>query len=234
MPTNRGDPRRRPRGPSRLEEGRGERSGHRIGRPLPGLALLWLLGASLPKPACAQEAPPHTYAPVVMYLASPEEGARFFSLVRLLPRDHPVAIGHDFPTLQTIHPVEVDVLVHLGEQVGLGLRPTLERHKRPTIAWPYYPQFRLPPLSAIREATVERRPAPESPVPGLVAAAFVDRATVAVLIDTRDLSLEDRGMQRATTSGTDFTRARFERGLRAIAADVPAEGAVIVVFRDGG
>lgn len=200
-----------------------------VSRPIHVL-LIVVFAALLAPSARAQEDAPNPYATVVMLLASPDEGARMFSMARLLPPDHPVAIGHDFPTLQTIHPFEVDVLVHLGEQVGLGLRPTLERHKKPSIIWPHYPQFQLPPVEAIRAAPIERRAAAAARVPGLRAVAFVDGLPAAVLIDTRGLSLAERGMQRPTTSGLDITRAHLDEELSRIAADLPSEGSAIVVF----
>ena len=103
------------------------------------------------------------FLPVGVFIAPIEEGARIFTPVRLLPFDHPEAAGHEFPNALQLHGTEFDALVLLGRHAGLGLAATLQRYPRqPDAAWPY-PGFDQPPLEALRNAAVVRRPMAEAP-----------------------------------------------------------------------
>ena len=78
------------------------------------------------------------FLPVGVFIAPIEEGARIFTPVRLLPFDHPEALGHEFPNALQLHGTEFDTLVLLGSHAGLGLAATLQRYPRqPDAAWPY-------------------------------------------------------------------------------------------------
>ncbi len=187
------------------------------------LPLMSLRGA-----ARAQVSPEKPYAPVGLFIGAIEEGARIFTPVRLLPFGHPEAGQHEFPTVQQLHGSEFPALLWLGEQAGLRLWPTLERYPTlPDSLWPY-PDRRPPPdTGALRHALVLRRPAATAPLPGLRAALFDGDNLVAFIVDTRGLSLAQRGLSRPTTMGLDVTRAEFlrrvgrgapssERGLTAV------------------
>lgn len=88
-----------------------------------------------------------------------EEGARVFTPARLLPFDHPEALGHQFPTLQQLYASEFPALVWLGAQAGLRLWATLQRYPRePSATWPY-PEFQPPPdTTELRLVPVVHRP----------------------------------------------------------------------------
>ncbi len=191
------------------------------------LAVFALL--ALPGAAAAQSARGNAYAPVGLFFGSIEEGARIFTPVRLLPFGHPEARQHQFPTVQQLHGSEFPALLWLGAQAGLQLWPTLQRYPTlPDSAWPY-PSERPPPdTAALRRAAVIHRRAASAPVPGLRGALFDGRALVAFIVDTRGLTLAERGLTRPTTMGLDITRAEFlARVDRVAPGEAPGLTAVI-------
>jgi hypothetical protein len=174
---------------------------------------------------------PGTYAPIGIFFGSIEEGARIFTPTRLLPFDHPEALGHQFPTVLQLHGTEFPMLVWLGEHAGYRLLTTLERYPTlPASDWPYA-DLRLPPDTvALRAARVVRRARAETPLPGLRAALFDGVALVAFLVDTRGLSLPERGMARATSMGLDLTRADFLGRLQRAAPAGSAPGFSVILY----
>ena len=171
------------------------------------------------------------YLTTGLFIASIEEGARIFTPARLLPFEHPEALGHQFPTVQQLHGGEDQVLLIIGQAAGYGLATTLERYPtQPDTLWPYAP-FAPPPVAAIRAAPVIARSAVLAPLPGLRALAVVDRFPVGFIVDTRGLSLAERHMDRATSMGLDVTRAEFLAALTRAAQAAPATGAAVIVFR---
>ncbi|HEX6252118.1 MAG TPA: hypothetical protein VFZ56_11845 [Gemmatimonadaceae bacterium] len=186
------------------------------------------LAASLQFTAASAQAPAE---PLVfgVFIASIEEGARVFTPTRLLPFEHADAFNHEFPTALVNHTTEVDAIVHLGELAGLRLRTTLLRYPRPPVEeWPY-PEFAPPPLECIRAADVERAGS-RAVLPGLRALVVRDGKPLVFIVDTRGLTLEQRGMQRVTSMGLDLTRAQF---LERLAASIPAgrdSGCRIVIY----
>jgi hypothetical protein len=192
-------------------------------------ALLALIGLSAGR-IVAQQATGPRYLTTGLFIASIEEGARIFTPVRLLPFDHPESRGHQFPTVQQLHRDEDQVLLTIGEAVGLHLGPTLERYPtQPDTLWPYAP-FTSPPAAQIRVASVISKPARDAPLPGLRALALIDRFPIAFLVDTRGLSLADRHMGRPTSMGLDLSRAEFLAALARAAQAAPATGAAVLVY----
>jgi hypothetical protein len=164
------------------------------------------------------------YVPIGLFIAGIEEGARIFTPVRLLPKDHPEAMGHDFPTVEQFHRGEAELLTALGRRAGLLLGMTLQRYPRePDGAWPYAP-FRAPPATLFDSASVRSVPAARSPVPGLRAVAYVDSTPIAFIVDTRGLTLAERKMSRTTSSGLDISRAELLSGLQSARLGVVARG----------
>ncbi len=158
----------------------------------------------------AQSQAGRRYAPIGLFIGAIEEGARIFTPARLLPREHPEALGHDFPTVQQLHATEYPLLLWLGERVGLRLGPTLQRYPaEPDSLWPYQGLEAPPDTAALRDAPVRRRPRREAPIPGLRASVYDGAELVAFIVDTRGLSLEERGMTRPTSMGLDVTRREF-------------------------
>ena len=193
------------------------------------LALLASLGAA----GCAGEetaTQPGPFLPVGIFIAPIEEGGRIFTPVRLFPLEHPESAGHDFPNALQLRGSEFELLVSLGELAGLGLRATLQRYPaQPDPTWPYE-GFAEPPLDALRHAQIIRRPCDVVPLPGLRAVAFYEEALVAFIVDTRGLSLKERGMTEPTTMGLDISRAAFiEAVMRALPPESNDE-AIIVVY----
>lgn len=176
-------------------------------------------------------APGAPYVAVGLFFGAIEEGARIFTPTRLLPLQHPEAGGHQFPTAQRLHGPEFPLLVWLGDQVGMRLSPTLQRYPtEPAPDWPYT-AFRPPPdTSALRRARVLRRPRSEATVPGLRAVLFDGPDVVAFLVDTRGVSLAERGMERATAMGLDLSRARLLERMRAARPTAGEPGLMAVVF----
>ncbi|NIM52212.1 MAG: hypothetical protein GTN78_20925 [Gemmatimonadales bacterium] len=172
----------------------------------------------------AQQEKPHLL--VGIYLASPEEGARVFSAVRMLPMDHPEARGHEYPTAAQFHRSEVDLFIRMGRLAGLGLYATLLRHPTlPTEEWTWE-GFSPPPaeIATARDTTLGT-----APLPGVRVVAYVDGIPLAFLVDTRGLTLEQRGMSRPTSSGLDVPREDLLRALSRAGETLPS-GAWIVLF----
>lgn len=166
-----------------------------------------------------------------LFIGSIEEGARIFTPARLLPFDHPEALGHQFPTVLRLRRGEDQLLTLLGRHAGLGLAATLQRYPtQPDTLWPY-DGFKPPPVDAFQSLAPVIRPAAEAPLPGLRAVAYLDRFPVAFIVDTRGMTLADRHMQQATTMGLDVTRAEFVAALAAAAKSVAATGPAILVYQ---
>jgi hypothetical protein len=179
----------------------------------------------------AQSTVPPLYTTTGIFIGAVEEGARIFTPARLLPFDHPEALGHQFPTVQQLHRNEDRLLVLLGEHAGLRLSATLQRYPtEPDTLWPYAP-FEPPPLAAFQSVAPTIRPAAEAPLPGLRALALLDRFPLAFIVDTRGLTLAERRMRQATTMGLDITRAEFIAALGEAARHVPAIGPAILVYQ---
>lgn len=183
------------------------------------LTVLVMSGAGSPGYYAEREKP---YLPVGLFIGAIEEGARIFTPVRLLPFDHPESLRHEFPTVLQLRGNEFPMLIWLGERAGLKLRPTLQRYPaEPRRSWPY-PAFRMPPDSTtLRCATVVRYPRADAPLPGLRAVLYDNRELVAFIVDTRGISLAERGMDRPTSMGLDVSRAQL---LEAIATSAPPAG----------
>lgn len=193
------------------------------------LAALFATGGQLGAQADASPA----YVSTGLFIAAIEEGARIFTPTRLLPLEHPEALGHQFPTVLQFHRGEDRLLVLLGRHAGLLLAPTLQRYPtEPDTLWPYAP-VRPPPVTAFDAVTPVVRPAAEAPLPGLRAVAYLDGFPLAFIVDTRGLSLAARGMDRPTAMGLDLTRAQLLAALEAAARAVPATGPAMIVFRPG-
>jgi hypothetical protein len=190
-----------------------------------------LVVACMAGAARAQTTPAKPYLTIGVFFGRIEEGARIFTPTRLLPFDHPEALGHQFPTLQRLHATEFPALVWLGRQAGLQLWATLQRYPtEPSSEWPY-PEFTPPPDTAsLRGAAVVRRGPGEAPLPGLRAVLYHDRQPILFLVDTRSLSLAQRGMRAATTMGLDVTRAELLAALAQASDHAAAEGFAAVVF----
>jgi hypothetical protein len=188
--------------------------------------------------AVASVAAPETGSPqarqpfvaVGLFIGSIEEGARIFTPTRLLPFDHAEALGHDFPTALQLHRGEFDLLVLLGRHAGLGLAATLQRYPtQPDTLWPYAP-FQSPPVMRFVDVAPTMQPRAKSPLPGLRAVAFLDQTPVAFIVDTRGLTLAERGMHQATTMGLDITRPQFLAALTAASQQVSATGPAVLVY----
>jgi hypothetical protein len=195
-------------------------------RVAPLVCLLGELAATAPLAAQTSE----PCVPVGLFFASIEEGARIFTPVRLLPFGHPEALTHEFPTVLQLHRGELELLVTLGRAAGYGLAATLQRYPtQPDSSWPYT-GFRSPPADTFAAAPQIHRPRANAPVPGLRAVALFDATPLAFLVDTRGLSLAERGMAHGTTMGLDLTRHQLLVGLEQAAAGTPAHGPAIVLF----
>lgn len=166
-----------------------------------------------------------------IFIGKIEEGARVFTPVRLLPFNHPEALGHEFPTALELHESEYEVLVFIGEKVGLKLQTTLERYPRQPISTWKYPAFEIPPVEQIKRADTLSFDAKTSPIPGLRVVAYKDRFPLSFIVDTRRLTLDERGMKRATAMGLDITRAQFLNGLMSVGSRIPDHGTWVVIFR---
>lgn len=190
-------------------------------------AALWLPAA----PAASQTEAAKPYVPVGLFFGAIEEGARIFTPARLLPFEHPDALGHEFPTVLQLYGSEFPMLLWLGEQAGFRLGPTLQRYPtEPAGDWPY-PDFRPPPdTTALHRAVVSRRLRAVAPLPGLRAALFDGSQLVAFLVDTRGLSLAERGMSRPTSMGLDLARVEFLRRVTSAAPPPSSSGLVAVIW----
>jgi hypothetical protein len=191
------------------------------------VAAAWLVALFAARP----QATDTTYLTTGLFIGAIEEGARIFTPVRMLPLDHPEALGHQFPTVQQFHRHEDRLLVSLGQHAGLRLSATLQRYPmEPDTLWPYGP-FQPPPINAFQSVMPVTRSAAATPLPGLRAVAFLDRFPLAFIVDTRGLTLSERQMQQATTMGLDVTRAQLMAALTAAAEAVPARGPAILVYQ---
>jgi hypothetical protein len=181
--------------------------------------------------AHGQSASAPRYVTTGLFIGAIEEGARIFTPARLLPFDHPEALGHEFPTVLQLHRDEDRLLVLLGQHAGLRLSATLQRYPvQPDTLWPYAP-FLPPPLATFQTVAPVMRRAADAPLPGLRAVAFFDRFPLAFIVDTRGLTLAERHMQQATTMGLDVKRAEFLAALERAATAVPIAGPAIVVYQ---
>lgn len=176
-----------------------------------GLALLTATIPSAAQPDSSSAA----YLPVGVYLGDISEGARIITFIRLFPVGHPMAEEHTYPTASVLHRTEVELLIHMGRQLDFNLYATLNRFPDPPTGEWQWPEFEPPPVEVLTGG--ESGPFPdEVAIPGLVALACLNRGPLAYLVDTRDLTLEERGMERATSSGLDMSRDIFEQELRRI------------------
>jgi hypothetical protein len=165
-----------------------------------------------------------------IFIGSIEEGARIFTPTRFLPFEHPEALGHQLPTVLQFHGGEDRLLVELGRQAGLLLGSTIQRYPvEPDTSWPYAP-FRRPPVAEFMSIPARRKASHTSPLPGLRAVAYLDRFPLAFIIDTRGMSLAERHMDRATSSGLDVTRAQIINALKSAAQDGPLNGPWMLIY----
>ena len=200
----------------------------RVGVAVLTLAIQLRAVASAQQPAIPDTS--NRFLTVGLFIASIEEGARIFTPVRFLPFDHPEAMGHQLPNALQLHGGEDRLLVDLGRPAGLLLGTTLQRYPiEPDTTWPYHP-FQRPPVDRFDSLIPLRRPAADSPLPGLRAVAFWNQFPVAFIIDTRGMSLADRHMTRATSSGLDVTRAQVLEALAAASKVGPQRGAWMLVY----
>jgi hypothetical protein len=192
------------------------------------LAGLLLSGSALAQSPAPANKP---YLTVGLFFGRIEEGARIFTPVRLLPFGHPEAGTHEFPTLQQLHGTEFPALIWLGNQVGLRLWTTLERYPtQPATDWPYS-EFAQPPDSIqLRAATITHRPHSEVPMPGLRAVLYDARHPILFLVDTRMLTLAERGMRASTAMGLDVSRADLLRALELASVHATLQGLGAVIF----
>jgi hypothetical protein len=194
-------------------------------------ALAFALAAAVVATSVGAQAGPPAYVTTGIFIGAIEEGARIFTPARLLPFDHPEALGHQFPTALQLHRGEDRLLLLLGRHAGLGLRATLQRYPtEPDTLWPYAP-FQAPPVDTFQSVVPILRPASAAPLAGLRAVAYLDRFPVAFIVDTRGLTLAERHMQQATTMGLDITRAQFTDALGVAARMVPASGPALLVYQ---
>jgi hypothetical protein len=176
-------------------------------------------------------APQKPYLTFGIFIGKIEEGARVFTPARLLPLEHPEALGHDFPTVLKFHQKEYEMLLFIGEKVGLKLKATLQRYPRQPVAEWWYPNFKIPPAEEIRSAEIKKVDPARSPIPGLSVVAYQAGRPICFIVDTRELSLEARGMKRPTAMGLDLTREQFLEGLREISSWFPASDSFVVIFQ---
>jgi len=183
------------------------------------------LASHRPAPAGERQEPTLT---VGIFIGAIEEGARIFTPVRLLPFEHPEADGHEFPNALALHESELELLVDLGRRVGLSLGTTLERYPRPPVEEWAYDGFEPPPGIGPSARTVEATDPP--PLPGLGAAYVRDGRPIAFIVDTRGMTLAERGMTRPTSMGLDLTRASFLELLGEAIDRYAPSGEVVVTF----
>ena len=153
----------------------------------------------------------NSFIPVGIYLGDIEEGARIISFVRLFPKGHSKAEGHDFPTAKVFYIGEVEILLEMGKSLGWNLYATLYRLPDPPIKkWPYL-DFEPPPnIKSSGFTIIERQTVP---IPGLLSIACSQEEPLAYIFDTRNLTLEERNMERPTSSGIDISRDKLEMTL---------------------
>ncbi len=192
-------------------------------------AILLLLSVDI----CSQTDSTHSkdkFLTFGIFIGKIEEGARIFTPVRLLPFGHPEALNHEFPTITQLYGSEFQTLLLLGEKCGLKLWATLSRYpKQPSTKWPY-PEFTEPPLSKLMNAEIVHKPAKDSPLPGLRSLAVYNGFPVCFIVDTRNLSLEERNMKRPTAMGLDIKRKDFISKLNACIPYLNNKKTGIIVF----
>lgn len=165
-----------------------------------------------------------------IFIGRIEEGARIFTPARLLPFEHPESLNHEFPNALQLHEREYEMLVLVGEKIGLKLGTTLQRYpQQPSPKW-HYPEFAMPPLEDVKSARVKRLSARRSPIAGLRAVVFRDRFPLCFIVDTRHLTLKQRNMNRATSMGLDMSRSQFLAGLASASAFIPEKDTWILIF----
>ena len=170
------------------------------------------------------------YLPIGIFLGRIEEGARIFTPVRLLPFDHPEAEHHQFPNALQIYGTELNVLLWLGHKAGYELWATITRYpQEPSPNWPYA-GFSPPDTAHLDQTPCVNRPAADAPFRGLRAVLFVNRQPVCFMVDTRNLTLAERGMAKPTTMGLDMTRAEFLQGVARAAMYVEPRSSAAVIF----
>lgn len=172
---------------------------------------------------------PKPFVTFGIFIGRIEEGARIFTPVRLLPFEHPESLNHQFPNALQLNEREYEALVFLGEKVGLKLSTTLQRYPRqPTPSW-NYSEFVPPPLEDLKGAAVRRLNGRRSPIAGLRAVVYKDRFPICFIVDTRNLTLKQRNMNRATSMGLDISRSQFLGGLAKVGGFVPEKGTWILI-----
>ena len=170
------------------------------------------------------------FVPVGLFFGNIGEGARIFTPVRLLPFNDPESKGHQFPTVLQLHGTEFPLLLLLGDKIGFKLYTTLERYPTfPDSLWPY-PNYLQPPLKEFQNAEVVNLNDSLCGIPGLRVAAFYNGSPVGFIVDTRNLSLKERHMQRTTSMGLDISRNDLLESLDKIAKNLDNTKAVIVIF----
>ncbi len=175
---------------------------------------------------------PKPVVPVGLFIGKIEEGARIFTPIRLLPFEHPESEAHEFPNALQLHQSEYEALVWLGELIGLRLAATLQRYPGPPAAQWWYDEFEEVPVGKIKGATAHHKNSKASSVPGLRAVVFYEEVPICFIVDTRGLTLQERGMDRPTTMGLDMTRAQFLAGLVEAGSSLPNERVSIVTFEE--
>lgn len=187
-------------------------------------------GLGFPQPRDDTSTVAGQYLTVGIFIGSIEEGARIFTPTRFLPFEHQEALGHQLPTVLQFHGGEDRLLIELGRQAGLLLSSTLQRYPiEPDTSRPYAP-FRQPPVAEFTTVSPKRKASHTSPLPGLRAVAYMDRFPVAFIIDTRGMSLAERHMDRATSSGLDVTRVQILEAIETAAQDGPLKGPWMLIY----
>jgi hypothetical protein len=171
------------------------------------------------------------YVTCGIFIGKIEEGARVFTPVRLLPFDHPEALGHQFPTALELHRSEYEIQLILGRHIGLGLQATLQRYPMQPIERWKFTDFDVPPAEQVRIADTLMFDASASEIPGLRAIAFKDRFPLSFIVDTRQLTLAQRGMKQSTSMGLDIDRSQLVNALTNIGLRIPAHGVWVVMVR---
>ncbi len=198
-----------------------------------GAAAWGLLGLLLGGSGLAQTPamPNKPYLTIGLFFGRIEEGARIFTPVRLLPFGDPEGGTHQFPTLQQLHGSEFAALVWLGNQAGLRLASTLQRYPaEPAADWPYSAFAQPPDSSRLHGAAMVHHPGSDAPLPGLRAVLYDARHPILFLVDTRRLTLAERGMSGSTAMGLDIARADLLRALEQASTGAPLQGLGAVLY----
>ena len=167
------------------------------------------------------------FIPIGIYLGDLTLGERVITFTRFLPFSHPETKGHDYPTATLFTKSEVEIFMHLGEQLGWNLYATLWRHPATPVDQWMYPEFPELPVEKIKNLpVVESDDSP--PLKGLKAVCFLNDQPVAFIMDTRGITLEERGMKRSTSSGVDMSREEFFSRLSLSQKEMTGSDAIIV------